>query len=154
MGIKIKKETNADTRTTTENITKEQLLDATISHIRDVEEGCKFVSKKILDVGKFHDYTKIALIDKFYEDFSTRAKGDLFKQLGWFEQHLKERHHLNDRVPKDVNLIDVIEMIVDCCMAGMARTGMMNDIKIDSEILQMAVKNTAELILNEIEVID
>jgi hypothetical protein len=151
--IRVKKEPSADTRTAIKDVSKEELLKATISHIKDVENGCKFIADKLIEAGKHHDYTKIALIDKFYEDFSTRLKSTEFKQLGWFEQHLRERHHLNDRVPTDVNLIDVLEMIVDCCVAGMARSGMMNDITIDSDVLQKAVANTQKLILENIEVV-
>ena len=152
--IKVKKSPNADTRTAEVNVTKDMLINDTISHMCDVESGCNLIAVKLLEAAENHDYTKLALIDKFYEDFSSRAEGVDFKSLGWFEQHLRERHHLNDRVPEDVNLIDVIEMIVDCCMAGMARSGGVNEIKIDNEVLQTALRNTVELIIKNIEVID
>lgn len=40
----------------------------------------------------------------------------------------RERHHLLSRTPEDVNLVDVFEYIADCVMAGMARTGEVNDV--------------------------
>ena len=150
--IEIKKSINTDTRTAKDNIVKKELKNDTILHIKDVKNGCKFIADQLIKSGENHDYTKLALIDKFYEDFSTRAKGDEFKKLGWWKQHMKERHHLNDSVPEDVNLIDVIEMIVDCCMAGMARSGTVYDVKIDSGILQRAVENTKILLLKNIEI--
>ena len=150
--IKIKKSPNADIRTAVEVVTREILVEDTISHMKDVENGCNFIANKLMEAGKAHDYTKIALMDKFYEDFSRRLEGIDFKQLGWWQQHMRERHHLDHSVPEDVNLIDVIEMIVDCCMAGMARTGDMYEIKIDNEVLQKAVRNTMLLMLKNIEV--
>ena len=63
------------------------------------------------------------------------------------------------RCPSDVNLIDVIEMLIDCVCAGKARTGVVYPINISSEILQKAVKNTVEVLKenvvveNDIEVI-
>lgn len=55
-----------------------------------------------------------------------------------------ERHHLDRFCPEDVNLIDVIEMICDCVVAGKARSGDVYDINISDTILQKAVKNTVE----------
>ena len=63
-----------------------------------------------------------------------------------------ERHHLNDYCPDDVNLIDVIEMIIDCICAGKARTGNVYPIEIKDELLQRAIKNTIEMLKESIEV--
>ena len=58
------------------------------------------------------------------------------------------------RCPEDVDLLDVLEMIVDCVCAGMARSGEVRSLEIDSDILNKAVQNTVELIKREIEVIE
>jgi hypothetical protein len=65
-----------------------------------------------------------------------------------------ERHHLDDRVPDDVNLLDVIEMVVDCVVAGMARTGEVYPIELSNDILQKALKNTKELLIKHTKVQD
>ena len=71
----------------------------------------------------------------------------------WYQLHIRaERHHLLSHCQDDVNLIDVLEMISDCVCAGMARSGEIRDLEIDSDILNRAVKNTAELIESMIEV--
>jgi Arc/MetJ family transcription regulator len=43
-------------------------------------------------------------------------------------------------------------MIIDGVMAGMARSGSVYDIEIDDDILQQAVKNTAEELKSKIKV--
>ena len=75
---------------------------------------------------------KIAGIDGFHRDFLTG-----FKQTTWWDNHRKiNRHHLlqDDGVPADVNLVDVLDMIVDCVMAGMARTGSVYPLDIKPEV--------------------
>ena len=54
--------------------------------------------------------------------------------------------------PKDVNLVDVLEMIVDCVCAGLARSGEVRDLEIDEDILNKAVKNTVDMIKDMIVV--
>jgi hypothetical protein len=54
--------------------------------------------------------------------------------------------HLLSNCPKDVNLLDVLEMIADCVCAGMARSGDVRDVEINEEILNKALKNTVTLI--------
>lgn len=152
--IRVRKSHNADTRTADDNVTKEMLKNDTLSHMEDVKNGCKFIADKLIDAGNNHDYTKIKYLDDFYNDFISRKKGGEFKKLGWFQKHLQERHHLNDKVPNDVNLIDVMEMVIDCCVAGMARSGEVYDIEIDDQILRDAVQNTKNLIIKNIELLD
>lgn len=148
---------NADTRTSDAQVTKEQLLQDTMSHIRDVEKGMHFLAEKIEKTGRLHDYTKILYIDEFYNDFSSIKSGEKtdFKAMNWYKnRHLIERHHLNDRVPSDVDLVDVIEMIVDCTMAGLARSGSVSEITISTEVLEKAFKNTAKILARNIKVIE
>lgn len=153
--ITIHKSQNADSRTATGIVTKESLETNTLSHIDDVYKGMLFFAKKIEEAGENHDYTKILYLDEFYNDFISGNTGEDFKKMNWYKnRHLKERHHLNDRVPSDVNLVDVIEMITDCCMAGMARNGEITEVSIKDEVLQQAFKNTIAMLSREIKVID
>jgi hypothetical protein len=57
-----------------------------------------------------------------------------------------------DGVPKDVNLIDVLELIADCVMAGMARSGSVYPFNVDTEVLKRAFDNTAELLKSQVVV--
>lgn len=54
---------------------------------------------------------------------------------------------------KDVNLIDVLDMIADCTMAGMARSGSVYPLELSSDVLQAAFKNTCALLLSQVRVI-
>lgn len=65
-----------------------------------------------------------------------------------------ERHHLLSYCSDDVNIIDVLEMIVDCTLAGLTRSGTVRPVEIDSEILKKAVDNTVQLIKNMVEIVD
>lgn len=151
--IKIKNSKNASNATSEPNISRKKLLKATFSHQSDVMQGCKFIADKIIESGQKHDMTKITHIDEFYNDFISLPEEGDFKSGVWWEIHqTKERHHLQDRVPEDVNLIDVIECIVDGCMAGMARNGGCYEIELDPEVLKKAVHNTQQLILSQIVV--
>jgi hypothetical protein len=64
------------------------------------------------------------------------------------------RHHLlqEDGVPADVNLIDVLDMIADCVMAGMARSGEVYSLNINPKVLAKAFVNTVELLKREVVV--
>ncbi|HSH25566.1 MAG TPA: hypothetical protein VLA13_08510 [Massilibacterium sp.] len=151
--IKIKKGSTADTRTCDWSIvTKEQLLESSKSHIDDIQDGLHFFAEELRLIGKYHDFDKITAIDHFHEDFKTG-----FEQTGWWDNHRKvNRHHLNsdDGVPDDVNLLDVLEFITDCVMAGMARKGEVYPLEISDEILKKAFNNTVDLLKNEIKVVD
>jgi len=45
-----------------------------------------------------------------------------------------------------------MEYIVDCVMAGMARSGKVTEIIIEPEVLMRAFKNTIELLKNNVQV--
>jgi hypothetical protein len=51
-----------------------------------------------------------------------------------------------------VNLIDVLDMIADCVMAGMARSGSVYPLNIDPEVLMRAFQNTVEELKANVEV--
>ena len=57
-------------------------------------------------------------------------------------------------VHDDITLVDVIEHVVDCVMAGMARSGNVYDIELPNEVLQLAVKNTVELLKKNTHIVD
>lgn len=150
--INIKKSQNADSRSMTGEPNKEELLKSSVQHIGDVQKGMAFMASKLIESGSIHDNTKISGIDDFFDSYSKKLTGNAFKSEKWYQSHLTERHHLNDRCPDDVTLIDVIERIVDITMAGMARSGVIFDDEISSDILRLAYKNTIEMLKNNIEI--
>lgn len=149
--IQIPKSATADTRTCDfANTSKETLLASSHQHIADVREALTFIMKLLGDAIDIHDHDKISDIDGFHRDFVTG-----FKQTTWWDNHRKvNRHHLlqADGVPADVNLIDVLDMICDCVMAGMARSGSVYPLEIDGEVLRRAFDNTVELLKKNVEV--
>jgi len=149
--IEIKKSQTADTRTCDfANTNKETLLASSRQHIGDVVKALAFFSSKITEAAGEHDYDKLTTIDWFHADFVTG-----FKQTGWWDNHRKNsRHHLlqADGIPADVNLIDVLDMIADCVMAGMARSGSVYELKLSDELLQRAFRNTTELLKAQVAV--
>ena len=151
--IEIRKSKTADTRSCDfSQVTKEQLLASSIQHIGDVKQGTDFLNCLLWAAAEDHDRDKIAGIDGFHRDFLTG-----FKQTTWWDNHRKiNRHHLlqDDGVPADVNLVDVLDMIVDCVMAGMARTGSVYPLDIKPEVLMTAFQNTVELLKAHVVVLD
>ena len=152
--IKIVKSPNADTRSAKGDVSKEELLNQTLSHILDVQNVGQMLAEKLKDQVSEHDHTKIDYIDEFYQDFVSGKQGAEFKALPWWQKHMTERHHLNDSVPDDVNLIDVLEMVIDCTVAGLARSGSVYDITIPNDVIEKAINNTKDLIINSTEVVD
>lgn len=152
--ILIYKSPNADTRSAKGNVSKDELLDQTLSHIMDVQNVGFMFAEKLKEQVMEHDHTKVDYIDQFHEDFTSGKQGAEFKSLPWWQEHMKERHHLNDSVPEDVNLIDVLEMVIDCTVAGLARSGEVYDITIPQEVLEQAISNTKDLIIASTEVVD
>ena len=149
--IKIKKSETADTRTCDwSKVSKKVLYESSKQHIADIELGLRFFKHLIEKAIEKHDYDKLTEIDWFHSDFKTG-----FKETGWWDNHRKvNRHHLNnpDGVREDVNLIDVLDYITDCVMAGMARSGSVYEIEIEPEVLMKAFKNTIKLLKENVEV--
>lgn len=155
--IIIYKSQNADTRSAKQGTTKEELLDDTMSHIGDVQNVGYWLMDKFKNQIAEHDYTKVEYIDEFYSDFNEKLKDGTkdFKSMNWFKnRHMTERHHLNDRVPEDVDLLDVLEMVIDCTCAGLARSGDVYPITIPQEVLEKAIENTKNLIIENAEVVE
>ena len=149
--IEIHKSATADTRTCDfANVTKDQLYESSLQHIEDVGKGIRFLVEKLAHAAEVHDRDKISDIDGFHADFVTG-----FKQTGWWDRHRKSnRHHLlqADGVPADVNLVDVLDLIVDCVMAGMGRSGNVYPLDISARVLSRAFDNTVELLKAQVVV--
>lgn len=155
--ILIKRSPNADTRTADKPVTKKELLQQTYSHIDDVNNVGNMLINIFENQIKQHDHTKIEGIDQFYKDFTTGKKDGNFKELPWWQLHMTERHHLNDSVPDDVNLLDVLEMVIDCTVAGLARAGSADKIypiTIPQDVLQKAIDNTKQLIIDNTKLVN
>jgi hypothetical protein len=111
-----------------------------------------FFSTKLFEAAACHDYDKLTEIDHFYSDFKTK-----FEKTGWWDNHRKiHRHHLlqADGVPEDVNLLDVLEFIADCVMAGMARSGSVYPLDISDELLRKAFNNTVECLKEQVMILE
>lgn len=151
--ISIHKSATADTRTCDfANTSKETLLTSSYQHIGDVRQALIFMVDKLAVASENHDHDKISDIEGFHRDFVTG-----FKQTTWWDNHRKvNRHHLlqADGVPADVNLIDVLDMICDCVMAGMARSGEVYPLDIPDAVLRSAFNNTVELLKQNVTVIE
>jgi hypothetical protein len=151
--IQIRKSATADTRTCDyANTSKETLLESSKQHIADVREAHQFFSRKIAEAMLAHDTDKLTDIDGFHRDFITG-----FKRTEWWEAHRKlNRHHLQqeDGIPADVNLIDVLDFVADCVMAGMGRSGSVYALHLPPELLERAFQNTVELLKAQVVVAD
>jgi predicted RNase H-like HicB family nuclease len=149
--IEIEKSATADTRSCDfSKVTVGQLYQSSIQHIGDVRKALAFFTKQIEAAALRHDYDKLSEIEWFHADFVTG-----FVEHGWWDNHRKlNRHHLleADGVPEDVNLIDVLDMVADCVMAGMGRTGEVYPLNIPPEVLMNAFQNTVTLLKRQVVV--
>lgn len=157
--VTMKKNTLGDTRTAERMPTREEFDAANVSHISDVNSLVESFTQEIISRVNNHDLTKInePYATMFYEDMKANIEdGEApFEDLEWFRLHISiERHHLNNRIPNDVDLIDVIEMLADCVSAGMTRSGHVYEIKIPDSVLQRAVSNTVKKMIGAVEIED
>jgi hypothetical protein len=147
--IYVKPSPTADTRTCdVTKVSKQELLISSQQHINDVNNALDFFREMLRIAGNGHDLDKVVDISGFYRDFQTK-----FENTEWWDNHRRiTRHHLNyeDGIPNSVNLLDILEYIADCVMAGMARSGSVYDLQITPELLMTAFKNTVELLKDEI----
>lgn len=150
--IEIRTSKTADTRTCdVTTVSKAQLYASSQQHIEDVRAGLAFFVERIREASERHDYDKLTDIAGFHADFLTK-----FEQTGWWDRHRKlNRHHLlqDDGVPADVNLIDVLDFVADCVMAGMGRSGSVYALDIKPGVLMLAFQNTVELLKSRVSVI-
>ena len=157
--VTIRRNPLGDTRTATRVPTFEEFDTANRCHVEHVRSMMWRIADDIKMQGREHDNTKIYEPNRslFYRELCAKIEGkiDSFTDGEWYPMHCqKERHHLNDRCPDDVNLIDVLEMICDCVCAGMARKGNVYPVTISSEILQKAVENTTNMCIEAVEMIE
>ena len=147
--IQVKPDPTADTRTCEfASVSKERLLASSHRHIVDVRNALRFFSQLIDESASIHDTDKITDIDGFHADF---VMG--FAVTTWWDRHRKlNRHHLiePDGIPADVNLVDVLDFIADCVMAGMARSGTVNPLQLPPELLERAFQNTVAVLKSQV----
>lgn len=149
--IRIGKSSTADTRTCDfANVTRGTLGASSVQHIGDVRLALGFFAQLLHRAAAVHDTDKLTDLDSFHADFVTG-----FKSSSWWERHRTlNRHHLTeaDGVPADVNLIDVLDFIADCVMAGMARSGSVYPLALPPELLAAAFQNTVALLTQAVVV--
>lgn len=128
---------------------KEKVKEGTVQHIEDVGKAIAFFCSQLIHRASIHDYDKLTTIDRFHEELTTGVDN------GWWRDHqIMHRHHLTHiGTPADVNLIDVLEYISDCVMAGLGRSGSVYELKIPEGILQKAFENTVEMLKSNVKVV-
>jgi hypothetical protein len=150
--IAVRPSPTADTRTCDyASVSKETLLASSKQHIEDVRKALGVFAALIYQAEAAHDTDKLTDIDGFHRDFLTG-----FAVTEWWDRHRKlNRHHLTneDGIPADVNLIDVLDFIADCVMAGMARSGTVYPLTLPPELLDRAFQNTVALLQAQVEVV-
>lgn len=115
----------------------------TVSHMLDVSQALLLVAARCIERATQHDKTKLSYLPEFH---SALISGNI-KESDWYKMHItKERHHLSAYPPPNVNIIDLIECICDCSMAGLARSGEIYDLNFPPELLQKVVDNTVEML--------
>lgn len=158
--ITVKKSPTADSRTCDKTqVKRQQLFDSSKQHIDDVQAGLGYFGGYLAHAAYKHDWDKLTDINWFLKDFRGEmvdAAGDPIEG-GWLENHYKiHRHHLNHPIgiPEDVNLLDVLEMVADCVMAGMGRSGSVRPVTLPGELLQKALTNTVDLLSAQVKLVE
>lgn len=150
--IFIRKSATADSRTCdSSTVSKGTLERSSKQHIHDVKLALDFFRERLALAALVHDFDKLTDIDTFHKDFQSN-----FTTTEWWDRHRKlNRHHLfeADGVPADVNLLDVLELIADCVMAGMGRAGSVSPITLSPELLTTAFQNTVTLLQNQVVIL-
>ena len=157
--IRIKRHTEGDSRVAVCPPTISKFDKANADHIQDVINLADLFCDYLKRTAARHDWTKAEdpYRTMFYKDLCATIEGKMeFMDGEWAFLHYEvlEHHHLKRHCPENVNLFDVIEMICDCTAAGMARSGEIYDIDIPADILTKAVKNTVEILKNNVEVVE
>lgn len=151
--VQVKKTSNPDNGYESEDI----LFMDTLYHIDDVEKTMDMLASHLEDIGDYHDYTKLEYFDEFAKDCLERLTTPEFKKRAWYNIHTtQERHHINASIPENVDLFDILEMIVDCVIAGKTRSGSVNKefLIITDDVLKDAYWNTVDKIEKHIIVMD
>lgn len=149
--IEIVKSPKSDCHRVDGKIDRDNLWLSMARHMDNVNDGMEFFANKLIDAGMTHDYTKMTMFDEYHEAVQSGKKN----KSEWYQKHKEaERHHIIEQDYNDVNMIDVLEYISDCVMAGSVRS---NDpqginIKISDAILQKAFQNTLQMLKDEVVV--
>ncbi len=150
--ITIRPSPTADTRSCDwSKVSKDQLCDSSVQHREDIRKGFEFFMRMMDRQAELHDHDKLSNIDGFHADFQTG-----FEVTTWWDEHRKiNRHHLlqDDGIPDDVNLVDVFDLIIDCTMAGLARSGDVYPITLSPNVLARAFENTCALLKSHVVVV-
>lgn len=157
--IKVMRHTEGDSRVSKTIPSFRDFHTANVDHIEDVQQLSVFFADELKRRTLSHDWTKITepYESMFYRDLCAVLEGRMdFFDGKWSNLHYNEleRHHLKRHCPDDVDMFDVIEMLCDCVVAGMARTGEVYDVDIPAEVLTKAVGNTVNLLKSQVEVIE
>lgn len=134
------------------DISYQDLRRSTKMHQSDVKRVLYYIADRLKKIGDIHDWSKDTLAELYYNDYvdSKRNNKDMHKGE-WYKYHFEhERHHLMNSVPEDVNLLDVIEFIADCCCDGIAESGEPEKMEISDKLLRQAFDNTIKMITRSI----
>ena len=135
----------------------DELFIDTLRHMDDVERVMRELGEYLKEIGEWHDWSKIRYFDDFKKDCLERLSTPEFKERDWYHIHtVKERHHINSNCPEDVNLFDLLEMIVDCVVAGKTRSGEVKSefLVVPDDVISRAYYNTVKLLTEKIVVKD
>ena len=134
---------------------KDVLYIETEQHRNDVFRLMSLLALELMETGNEHDWSKIEYFDQFAQDTLERKDTPDFKSRPWYKVHTtEERHHLTANTPNDVDLVDVIEFICDCVVAGKARTGRVEKkyLELPADVLKKAFWNTVDKMTKEVKV--
>lgn len=153
--LMVKPSPTADTRSAEDLVSEEELEKSTKMHIQDVKAGCKLLADELKARAENHDQTKLKHFKEYFAQFrdaQVTGQWSLSHEAWEKKFHLAERHHLKKRVPDDVDLLDVLEMISDCVVAALARSGEYHDEPFDALILKKAYDNTIKKLIKATKV--
>ena len=141
--IILTKNPHGDSRTAPADTTFEEFRQANVDHVNDVQIVMAMLAAKLNQQAEQHDWTKFAFEEEFWKDFH---KED-FVNGEWYQEHIHaEKHHPLSYCHKDITLLDILEMVVDCVCAGKTRSGKVRPLEVNEEILKLALQNTVKLI--------
>ena len=134
---------------------KDELLNDVIVHRNDVSKVLSCIALQLVENGLKHDWTKTEYFDDFARDTLERQEIPEFKERDWYKIHTSlERHHITANAPVDVDLLDLLEFICDCIIAGKTRSGDVNleFLNIDDNLLRQCYTNTVLKLMNIIQI--
>jgi len=133
-----------------DDISKPQLAACLNDYKEDVMEGMRWLCRRAMRAAWMHDRSKLQDLDGYFDAIQeAKSRGIDVHDTEWYGEHyLKERSHLDRRVPDDVNLIDVLECIVAAIMEKETDQQLP---ELSAETLQKAYANTFKLLQANVE---